>query len=210
MDTKSRIQQAALELFGEYGLGGASVRDICARAQANIAAVNYYFGGKDALYAAVVKAVFEDTYKIARMPQLDDAPNEPEQQMAKWIDWYIRRQYDPRAALLMTFIRREIADPTPMLQEIIDNSITPMYIEMRRLVVALLPADTSEELINLHCGQINGPPIVRVLLAPIRERMPAHTTSIDIDLIVAHTQRSVMAGLKAAGAQISGQWTVAC
>lgn len=208
MDTKERIHHAALDLFGEYGLGGASVRDICAKAEANIAAVNYYFGGKDALYAAVVKTVFEDTYEIAPMPRLDDAPDEPERQLAKWLDWYIRRQYDPRAALLMRFIRREIADPTPMLQEIIDGAIVPMYMELRRLVVAMLPTGTSDELINLHCGQINGPPIVRILMAPIRDRMPMRTEEIDIDLIVAHTQRSVMAGLKAAGAQVREEWSV--
>lgn len=210
MDTKERIHQAALELFSEHGLGGASVRDICARAKANIAAVNYYFGGKDALYAAVVKTVFEDTYQIAPMPTLADAPSEPEGQLALWIDWYVRRQLDPRAALLMTFLRREIAEPTPMLQEIVDNSIAPIYQELRTIVGALLPAGTSEEQLSLHCGQINGPLVMRVLLTPIRTRMAGLSAESDVEDVVAFTQQAAMVRLKASGALISDRWTVVC
>ncbi len=48
-----RLLDAAEELFCEQGFEGASVRDIAAAADCNIASVNYYFGSKEKLYAEV-------------------------------------------------------------------------------------------------------------------------------------------------------------
>lgn len=50
---QDRLLDAAEELFSEHGFEGTSVRDIAASADCNIAAVNYYFGGKDKLYIEV-------------------------------------------------------------------------------------------------------------------------------------------------------------
>lgn len=50
---QDRLLDAAEQLFSEHGFDGASVRDIAATAGCNIAAVNYYFGGKDKLYTEV-------------------------------------------------------------------------------------------------------------------------------------------------------------
>ena len=58
LDTKrQRIVDAAGEMFAERGFEATTVRDICQAAEANIAAVNYYFGDKQRLYVeAVVRA----------------------------------------------------------------------------------------------------------------------------------------------------------
>ena len=55
--TRERILDAALDLFGERGLTGTTVRDIALRAKVNVAAISYHFGGKDELYRAVATSV---------------------------------------------------------------------------------------------------------------------------------------------------------
>jgi AcrR family transcriptional regulator len=50
---QERLLDAAEELFCEHGFEGASIRDIAATAECNIASVNYYFGGKEKLYEEV-------------------------------------------------------------------------------------------------------------------------------------------------------------
>jgi AcrR family transcriptional regulator len=53
VDTKSRILDVAEQLFARDGLDRVSIRDITDGAGVNLAAVNYHFGGKDELIAAV-------------------------------------------------------------------------------------------------------------------------------------------------------------
>jgi AcrR family transcriptional regulator len=55
IDTKDRLLDAAEWLFAEHGFAATSLRDITAHAEANLASVNYHFGGKEAL----IEAVFE-------------------------------------------------------------------------------------------------------------------------------------------------------
>ncbi|MGH7929608.1 MAG: TetR family transcriptional regulator, partial [Candidatus Binatia bacterium] len=53
--TEQRLLEAAGEIFAEYGYRSATVRQICEKAKANIAAINYHFGDKDGLYLAVLR-----------------------------------------------------------------------------------------------------------------------------------------------------------
>jgi AcrR family transcriptional regulator len=52
-DTKSRLLRVAERLFAEHGFGGVSVRQLTAAAAVNLAAVNYHFGSKEGLLAAI-------------------------------------------------------------------------------------------------------------------------------------------------------------
>jgi TetR/AcrR family transcriptional regulator len=56
---RQRILTAARELFAQHGYEGTSVRDITARAKANLAAITYHFGSKEALFHAVISSVAE-------------------------------------------------------------------------------------------------------------------------------------------------------
>ncbi len=51
--TKERILEAAQRLFAEKGLDATSMRHITEAARANLASINYHFGSKDALIAAI-------------------------------------------------------------------------------------------------------------------------------------------------------------
>src|SRR5882724_7570525 len=53
--TEQRLLESAGEVFAEKGFRAATIRDIIQRAGANIAAVNYHFGDKERLYAAVFR-----------------------------------------------------------------------------------------------------------------------------------------------------------
>jgi len=54
---KHRLLLAALEKIGERGYEGASVREIAEAAGQNVAAIAYYFGNKESLYAEVIEGI---------------------------------------------------------------------------------------------------------------------------------------------------------
>src|SRR5882724_2935620 len=54
-DTRTKMLDSAGQVFAESGYQAATVREICARAGVNVALVNYYFGDKLELYAAVLR-----------------------------------------------------------------------------------------------------------------------------------------------------------
>jgi AcrR family transcriptional regulator len=56
-ETRLRIIEAAIVLFGESGFGGASTRDIAARAGVNAPALLYYFESKEGLYRACAEHI---------------------------------------------------------------------------------------------------------------------------------------------------------
>src|SRR5690348_12137034 len=53
--TREKLLEVAEQIFAERGFDGATVREICLRAGANIAAVNYHFGDKLNLYTEVLR-----------------------------------------------------------------------------------------------------------------------------------------------------------
>ena len=58
-DMVYRCLECGAELFSEKGYACTSVAEICKRAGANIASVNYHFGSKDALYRSVIQYTYE-------------------------------------------------------------------------------------------------------------------------------------------------------
>jgi TetR/AcrR family transcriptional regulator, regulator of cefoperazone and chloramphenicol sensitivity len=59
-ETRQRIIDAALKLFGEHGFHGASTRDIAAAASVNAPALQYYFENKEGLYKACAEYITDD------------------------------------------------------------------------------------------------------------------------------------------------------
>lgn len=70
---RESILQAAIELFAERGVAGASVAEITRKAGVAQGLVSYHFGGKDQLISAVIDRWFETVLGFA---QVDGTPDE--------------------------------------------------------------------------------------------------------------------------------------
>jgi TetR/AcrR family transcriptional regulator, regulator of cefoperazone and chloramphenicol sensitivity len=78
-ETRQRIVEAALDVFGAHGFDEASTRQIADRAGVNLAALHYYFTGKDGLYHACAEhlASYGETLVGPFLARIDAALADP-------------------------------------------------------------------------------------------------------------------------------------
>jgi AcrR family transcriptional regulator len=142
-DTRERLLQAAMAVFAEHGYEAATIREICRRAEANVAAVHYHFGDKRRLYAAIFDAVFALLRQRRRAFLPAEAPP------AERLRIYIRALFEEifhcdgdeqRCTQLSAIYLAEMARPTEVLDGIVAQYMRGDAEELYAIVAALLAA----------------------------------------------------------------------
>ena len=90
--SKRNLLDAAEKLFADRGFDAVSVRDITQLAKANVAAVNYHFGGRDGLIAVLVTRYITPVYeeRTARLDNLEKKWAGKAVPVEEIIDAYVR------------------------------------------------------------------------------------------------------------------------
>ena len=86
--TKERILTAAEELFARHGFQGASLRQVTAAANVNLAAVNYHFGSKDNLINEVFRRRLDELTE-RRLSALESASSDPNASLESIIEAFV-------------------------------------------------------------------------------------------------------------------------
>lgn len=134
-ETRSRLVEAARAVFSERGFQGATVREICRRADANVAAVNYHFGSKDGLLAEALN--FAQLKKLQTENAVAHAC--PKRRLRLFVADFMLMLLDENAASSQCrMMARELADPTPALDKIVQEAIAPLHEFLGRLVCEIV------------------------------------------------------------------------
>lgn len=140
--TKARLLQAGRRVFGERGLQSATVREICELAGANVAAVNYHYGGKEKLYVAVLQDFMEQ--ELRKNPR--DAGVTPATPPEERLRVYVRSllaQFlgdgDPVSERLGKLLTQEFIEPSQHFGVIFDRYCRPLHDMLLGIVRQLMP-----------------------------------------------------------------------
>src|SRR3954451_22867648 len=123
LKTRQRLLEVAGEVFAEQGFKNATVRDICKRADANVAAVNYHFGDKEGLYNATLQHWIGEA--VEQFPMLMGVPESapPEDRLRGFIRGTLSRMLHAGAAGWHgQLMAREMVEPTAALDGMIASS----------------------------------------------------------------------------------------
>ena len=141
--TPKSLLAAASEVFAEKGYRDATIAEICERARANIAAVNYHFGDKETLYTEAWRHSFSESVK-AHPPDggvSDSAP--PEKRLRGQVVALLRRIADEGNREFL-IVQKELANPTGLLNEVMQEELWPLQERMESLVRELLSPHASD------------------------------------------------------------------
>ena len=154
-ETRTRILDAAEELFMQHGFEGASMRLLTAKAGANLAAVNYHFGSKDALIEAVFRRRL-DPMNAGRVAELDRLEKDaggralaPEQIIRAFIGASLRMIEDAKngGRNFIRLLGRTYTDPQKHIRSLIGQLYAPAMERFKIAFERSLPQMPRDELI---------------------------------------------------------------
>ena len=152
-ETRTRILDAAEELFMQHGFEGTSMRLLTAKAGVNLAAVNYHFGSKHALIEAVFRRRL-DPMNAARLAALESLeaesrPADPQLIIRAFVGEGLRMIEDAKGGG-RNFIRllgRTYTDPQKNIRSLIGQLYAPAMERFKAAFERALPQMPRDELI---------------------------------------------------------------
>src|SRR5262245_60919708 len=207
--TRERIVEAAGEIFAEKGFDSTTVRDICQRAEANIAAVNYYFGDKQRLYVEAVVRAHRWRMERARLPEWTEDTS-PQNKLADFVATFIRRiRTGPENTWHTRLIMREMMNQHEACVELVQQSIRPQFEILQGILRDLLPRETSEEKLHLLAFSIVGQCLFYHFADPVVRNLVAgeEYAGYDVEKLSGHISGFSQAALEGAARKASKEAT---
>jgi AcrR family transcriptional regulator len=165
--TREKLLEVAGPIFADRGYQATTIREICAGAGANVAAINYHFGDKLGLYTEVL----QQSVRSAQVLAVHNAPNQnisPEDMLRALIrarlrsingkdlpDWHFR------------LLAHEFAQPTPALRQLIDKLTRPIYKRLLGLIGRIIDLPPNDDNTRLCAISVVGQVLAYVLPGPL-------------------------------------------
>ena len=205
---RAMLLKSACEVFAEKGYRNATVAQICKRAGANLAAVNYYFGDKEALYVEAWRLAFSRSLRVHPPDGGVPADAPAEERLCGRILAIMQRIADPQSHEF-EIVHKELASPTGLLTEVMRKSIEPLKRELGRIVRELLGEQASEQQVALcqmsiraQCFDMAIRERHRKMLTAARMKMKWPSEKIKVEVIADHVTRFSLAGIRELRRQI--------
>lgn len=197
--TRQRILENACSVFAEKGYPGATVAEICERAGANIASVNYHFGDKERLYDEVWHYAFAQAHEAYPLDPAQDKSVRPEVRLRTVVMTVLQRTlsrglpgYYARLQL------REMVEPTAALEAMVRDVVIPQRSILVGLVREILGNAVSQTDVDLCVFSIASQVLFLSVSEPVRIQLVKRDAFPDptIAAFAEHVTNFSLAGLE--------------
>jgi AcrR family transcriptional regulator len=197
---RRQLLEAAGEVFAEAGFRNATVREICRRAGANIAAINYHFGDKEQLYAEVLR--WSHGKALAKHPPLlgvaESAP--AEKKLRAFIHSLLLRIFDTGpTAWHGKLMSREMIEPSAALDLLVEERIRPMASQLWKIVAEILNCPPTDERVRLCSFSVVSQCMFYHHCSPVVARLFPKQPALDaasIEKLAGHITKFSLAAMK--------------
>ncbi len=197
--TRAVVLEAAGKVFAERGFAEATSKEICERAGANGAAVNYYFGGKEGLYEEVLIEAHRQMLSLEDLNRIIASEATPEEKLRVFLEHIIRTAMNASELWGIRIFLRELASPSPFVPKFVTMAALPKSRKIRELVqdITGLPPDSpavqrATAFVAIPCmGLILFPEKLRTVILP--------DTAADAQGLLEDMLAYMLGGLRALG-----------
>jgi AcrR family transcriptional regulator len=196
----------ACAIFAEKGYRDTTVAEICERASANIASVNYHFGDKDHLYSEACFHAFElasEQYPIAgRLPETAS----PEEHIHAFVHALLQRIFDNGpAGWFPRIVVHEMTSPTPHFEHVFKRALEPSAARLSTHIASIVDVELSPIQLRLLALNVISQCLFFAVNRPVRERiMPkGFFSSQRIAGLARHITAFSMAGIEATAPRLA-------
>jgi AcrR family transcriptional regulator len=202
-ETRERLLKAAERLFADRGFRKVTVRDICRAARANVAAVNYHFGDKLGLYREVMQSAIDGMRGTNDAARAAGAGQPPEEQLRRYIAIFVQRVLTPGNDTIHRLVNREMNDPTPALDALIEQGVRPRVEYLAGLIAEIVDCEPTDQRV-LRCVAGVQAQVLSYLPNPISTRLgfANKPTAANLRDIAEHIAEFSLAGVNAVGRSV--------
>ena len=145
--TKDRILDAAEKLFADFGFEATSLRTITAKADCNLAAVNYHFQSKESLLDAVIerRLVPLNRRRLELLDRYEAAAAGDPVPIEQVLDALLRPILEAGPDMPRLIVRMQYLESNEMFQRIFQNNLRPVFERFAPAIVRALPHLPSHE-----------------------------------------------------------------
>jgi TetR/AcrR family transcriptional regulator, regulator of cefoperazone and chloramphenicol sensitivity len=199
-ETRDRLLKTAEAMFADRGFKRVTVREICRAARANIAAVNYHFGDKLGLYRNVLQTATQSMHHLTDEARAAGAGQPADEKLRRYLRIFLHRLLAPGHEAMYRLIQREMQDPTPVLDEVVEHGVRPRIVYLSEIVADIIGCDTADPRV-LPCAASIQAQAVSYMPNPIAERLghKFDPTPANIDAAARHIAQFSLAGVRAVG-----------
>jgi AcrR family transcriptional regulator len=153
-ETRARILDVAEELFAEHGLHRVSIRDITRKAKVNLAAINYHFGAKKDLIAAVFerRVLPVNEARLAALEMVEKSAGEKAPPLEAVLEAFIRPALCSAIAgsrggtAFSKLFGRCLSEPSPDIEALLRKQFEPLAEKMHAALMRSLPKLSRSEI----------------------------------------------------------------
>lgn len=198
---RQRLVEAAGQVFAEKGFDRATGKEICERAHTNTAAVNYYFGGMEGLYKAVVWEAHNRFVTFEAASAAIAGKGDAKARLEAILNLAVRTISGPEfSSWALRVLGREIVAPSKALDELRSQQIIPKSRLLRSIVGELMGLPEDHPAVARGCISIIAPILMLLVFdrGTLKQVFPQFGFAPeDAGALVQHMLQFVLAGLSA-------------
>lgn len=145
--TRDKILDVAEQLFGEEGVDRVSVRDVTERAGVNVASINYHFGSKEELIAAVFERRLAplNAARLKILTEVEDAAGSKGPTVEKILEAFILpalgccKASNSAGASFAKLMGRCMAETRPEVEALLKEQFEPVAARFQKALGKALP-----------------------------------------------------------------------